>query len=305
VRAPPPDFRYVALAVDHRSRLARAAMPAATAAIVTGAALHGGLVEAAWVGAASLASLDLARRFLRRGQPEATLAIVPWGVLLAENGDLRSLPWPAVSEVRVDVRHRKDEGTALATESTVIVRTPRETLRGTAPGSVELDSLVVNVARWADEACCPVASDLQGERALGIELAEPRFAELVTKAAEVSHALRGGASEVLPFGYRGASDADAWRASWQQLRAILRSREPSLADPRPLSALVAARIGAVACVPELLRLVSAPSAFLSLVAKAAALHLGAPIERAGSLEEVASFVSPEDLEAAEAFAAGA
>ena len=108
----------------------------------------------------------------------------------------------------------------------------------------------------------------------------------------------------LPAGYRGASDSDAWRAQWRRLRAILRSREICEADPRPLASLVAARVGAIACIPDLLRLVSAPSGFVALVAKAAALRLGAPLERAGGLEEVGAFVPPEDLADASLWAVG-
>ena len=85
----------------------------------------------------------------------------------------------------------------------------------------------------------------------------------------------------------------------------MRSRELPAADPRPLAALLAARIGAIACVPDLLRLVSAPSGFVALVAKAAALRLGAPLERAGGLDEVGAFVTPEDLADASLFAADA
>ncbi len=279
-------------------------MPAATAVVVVGAALHGGVVEAAYVGAAAFAGLDLLRRALGRRPVVESLAIVPWGILVSAGMDLRVLPWPAVKSVRVEVQHRRDEGTALVTSSTVVVETRREVFRAAARGALGLESLVVSVERWASEAGTPVAIDLEGARSLDAEPAAPRFARLLAVADEVAARMSGPLGDIT-LGYRGASDSDAWRAQWRRLRAILRSREIAHADPRPLAALVAARLGAIACVPDVLRLVSAPSGFVALVAKSAALRLGAPLERAGGLEEVGGFVPPEDLADATLFAVGA
>jgi hypothetical protein len=305
VRAPPPDFRYVGLAIEDRDARARLTVPAATAVVVVaGAALHGGVIEAVTLGAATLAGLDLARRVARRGRTRGSLAIVPWGILLSDGADLRVLPWPAVRRVHVQAHHRRDEGTAIVTDSAVVIETAREVFRAVAPGSVGLESLCVSVERWADEASCPIAIDLEGTRSLDVEPAEPQLAQLVAVADQLARRIRGPLGHA-PIGYRGASDADAWRTAWGRLRSVLRSRELPSADPRPLAALVAARLGAIGCVPDLLRLVSAPSGFVALVAKAAALRLGAPLERAGDLEEVGAFVPPEDLADAALFAADA
>lgn len=304
MRAPPPDFRYVGLAIEDRDHRGRLAVPAATAMIVAGAAIHGGVLEAATAGAATLAGLDLVRRAVRRGRSRGSLALVPWGILLADGPDLRVLPWAAVRSVHVEVRHRSDEGTAVVTGSAVVIETPREVFRAVAPGAVGLERLCVSVERWAHEASCPVAVDLDGRRSLDAEPAEPRLAQLIAIAEQVAARVKGPLGDA-PLGYRGASDADAWRTVWGRLRAILRSRELPDADPRPLAALVAAQLGAIGCIPELLRLVSAPSGFVALVAKAAALRLGAPLERAGGLEEVGAFVPPEDLADAALFASAA
>jgi hypothetical protein len=284
--------------------MGRAAVPAATAMVVAGAALHGGVIEAAYAGAATLATLDLVRRAIDRRRAVGSFVVVPWGVLLADGTDQRALPWPAVARVQVDVRHGGGGGgTAPITESTVVVETHREVLRGTAPGAVGLESLETSVTSWAQEASTPVSIDLEGERPLDAEPAEPRFARLTEIAERIAAGLGGASHDEIPFGYRGASDSEAWRESSKRLRSILRSRYPSAADARPLAALVAARVGAIACIPDVLRLVSAPSGFVSLVAKAAALRLGAPLERAGALDEVSPFVPPEDLEDAASFAA--
>lgn len=301
VRAPPPDFRYVGLVLRDRSRLGQAVVPATTMLLFVGAAFHGGLVEALCVGSATLAVTSAARRVLAERATRGTLVVVPWGVLVVTGGDLRAIPWYAVKDVELDVRHGKDGGTAVVTESTVTVSTARDRLVGVAPGSVGLESAIGNRDRWGEESACPVAEDLDGERPFVVEAAGPRFAELSEAAALLADAPRDSGVVAPIAGYRGVSDASSWRGSSARLRAILRSREVTAADPRPLAALVAARLGAVACIPDLLRLVSAPSAFVSLVAKACALRLGAPLERAGALDELAAFVPPEDLTAAQAF----
>lgn len=301
MRAPPPDFRYVGLALRDGSRLGRAVVPAATLLAFAGAALHGGLLEAAWAAPAAFATLDAARRLLvGRGGKDA-LVVVPWGVLVVTGGALRAIPWHAVRDVDLDVRHGKDGGTAVVTESTVIVLTARDRLVGVTAGAVGLESAIGNRDRWGAESACPIAEDLEGGAPLLVEAAAPLFAELSEVAMWLADAPRDSGVVAPIAGYRGSSDASSWRGSSTRLRAILRSREITAADPRPLAALVAARIGAVACIPDLLRLVSAPSGFLALVAKACALRLGAPLERAGALEEVAAFVPPEDLAAATAF----
>ena len=281
--------------------MARAVVPAATILVVAGAALHGGLIEAAWVGAATLATVGVARRFLVPRTSRGTLVVVPWGVLVVTGGDVRAIPWHAVGKVELDVRHGKDGGTAIATESRVVVTTSRERLLGAAPGSVGLESVVGNHGRWGDESACPAAEDLDGEAPLVAEAAAPRFADLSEIAAHLADAPRDSGVVAPIAGYRGGNDASRWRGSSTRLRAILRSRDVTVADPRPLAALVAARLGAVACIPDLLRLVSAPNGVVALVAKACALRLGAPLERAGALDEVAAFVPPEDLVAATAF----
>ena len=130
MRAPPPDFRYVGLTLRDRARVGRAVVPAATVVVVAGAALHGGVIEAAFAGAATLATLGLARRLLGERPSRGTLVVVPWGVLVVTGGDLRAIPWHAVRDIDLDVRHGKDGGMAVVTESTVTVSTATERLVG-------------------------------------------------------------------------------------------------------------------------------------------------------------------------------
>src|SRR5262249_20720916 len=68
------------------------------------------------------------------------------------------------------------------------------------------------------------------------------------------------------------------------------------ADPRPLAAVIAVRLGAKELVLELLKLVSSPHPVVAAMAKAAANRLGAPRNRAGAIDEVASFLFEEDFE---------
>jgi hypothetical protein len=291
----------VGLTLRDDAQVGRAVVPAATLLVCAGAVLHGGVIEAAWVGAATFTALGVARRMLLDRGTKGSLVIVPWGVLVVTGGDVRAIPWYAVKDVELHVRHGKDGGTAIVTDSTLTVSTGRERLFGVAPGSIGLESVLGNLDRWSAESDAPIASDLEGDHALEVEVATPRFAELSEAALLLADAPRDSGVVAPLSGYRGVSDASSWRGSSTRLRAILRSREITTADPRPLAALVAARIGAVSCIPDLLRLVSAPNGFVALVAKACALRLGAPLERAGALDEVAAFVSPEDLAEATAF----
>jgi hypothetical protein len=61
-------------------------------------------------------------------------------------------------------------------------------------------------------------------------------------------------------------------------------------------------LGARDLVPDLLRLVSSPHPIVAAFAKAAALRLGAPLNRAGTLSEIGPFLFDEDLDAIRAWA---
>jgi hypothetical protein len=80
------------------------------------------------------------------------------------------------------------------------------------------------------------------------------------------------------------------------LRSALASSHDCPADPRPLAAILAGQLGARELVSELLRLASVPHPVAAVFGKTAALRLGAPPNRAGSLDEVAAFLFEEDVE---------
>jgi hypothetical protein len=80
------------------------------------------------------------------------------------------------------------------------------------------------------------------------------------------------------------------------LRAALDGSFACAADPRPLACILAGTLDARELVPDLLLLASSPHPVVAACAKAAALRLGAPPNRAGSLDEVASFLFEEDIE---------
>jgi hypothetical protein len=67
--------------------------------------------------------------------------------------------------------------------------------------------------------------------------------------------------------------------------------------------VVAAELKATELVDELIALVDSPHPLVASVAKAAALRLGAPTSRVGSLDEVEAFLAPADLDALRLFAA--
>jgi hypothetical protein len=257
----------------------------------------------------ALLSLTLARAEERRrkGTREVAMAIVPWGVLVEPDTDPRVLRWPAVRSVGVQVLHTMHGGTPAVVSSVVTVRTFHESLAGRTAGPVGLEGLTVNLEAYAEEAARPVALDLEGFEASGNGATEPVMADLLRRAADLCESARGAAHLGLPpGGYRSVASRTAAPETIALLRRILggslSSAEP--ADPRPLAAIVAARLGASALVPDLLRLVSSPHPVVAAVAKAAAIRLGAPRNRAGAIEEVAAFLFEEDYDQISRWAEG-
>jgi hypothetical protein len=233
----------------------------------------------------------------RRIVREVPMAIVPWGVLVEPDTAPRVLRWPAVRSVGVQALHTMQGGTPSVVSSLVTVQTERELLAGRTPGPAGLEGLTVNLDAYAEEASRPVALDLEGLTAIGDGATEPVMGDLLRHAEELCTSGRGAVSlGLLPGGYRRVAARSASPETVAILRRALGEGGASApADPRPLAAILAVRLGAEELVPELLRLVSSPHPIVAAVARAAALRLGAPPRRAGVVDEVAPFLFEADL----------
>ncbi len=271
------------------------AHPLSAGALITGAAMAAGALAGSW---------RMTRP--RLGMREASMAIVPWGVLVDPDAELRVLRWPAVHRITVDVAHAVRGGTPVTVASVVTVDTGRELLVGRAVGAVGLEGLTVHLKAYAGEAARPVAIDLDGLETAGDGATEPVMADLLARASELCSSGRGAAILGLPAGgYRSMASSTAGPETLALLRAVLASEVDLPADARPLASIVAVLLGARELVPELLRLVSAPHPVVAAVARAAALRLGAPQSRAGAVDEVAAFLFTEDHERIAAWARAA
>jgi hypothetical protein len=241
--------------------------------------------------------------FQRERAREVTMAVVPWGIIVAPDTEPRVLRWPAIKKVSVDVTHTLRGGTPVIVASFVTVLTERETLAGRASGAVGLESLVANLDAYADEASRPPARDLEGSAPAGDDATEPVATLLLKLAEELCSSGSGAARLLLPAGgYRSVSTRRAASETLEELHAALYSSADTPADPRPLAAILAGMLGARELVPDLLRLVSSPHPMVAAFAKAAAIRLGAPLNRAGALAEIGPFLFDEDLEAIRAWA---
>jgi hypothetical protein len=223
------------------------------------------------------------------------MAIVPWGVILGADRDGRTLRWPAVRDVKVEVKHVIEGGTPRVVETLVRVETEHEILAGRTPGEAGLERLTVHLSAYADEAARPISLDLDGHDAFEEEGLESALARVFHAADELCSTSAGAATLALPSGdYRSVARSTASPETVAILRRALSDSASSPADPRALAAAVAARLDAQALVPDLLRLVNAPSPRVAAAAKVAAVRLGAAVTRAGSLEGVAAFLSDDD-----------
>ncbi len=291
------------------------AMTAATA-LATGAGaflwsgghhpLEGGALLLGAVLAAGGLSLDGIARWRRGrlGAREAAMAIVPWGVLVDPDSEMRVLRWPGIHRITVEVAHTMRGGTPAALASVVTVDTGRELLAGCAVGAVGLEDLTVNLQAYAEDAARPVALDLDGLEGAGDGATEPVVSELLARATDLCTTGRGAMALGLPpGGYRSMASTTAGPETLELLRSILDGSPTFPADARPRASIVAVLLGARELVPDLLRLVSAPHPVVAAVAKAAALRLGAPQSRAGAGDEVAAFLFEDDHDRLERWAA--
>lgn len=303
-RLPPPDFRYVWLHPERGSTTAIAAAGTVGLAGASAACWSAGSLAASLgimaigsvLGALALAGVE--RHIpVQRGAREVTMAVVPWGIVVNPDTEPRVLRWPAVKRVSVDVTHTMRGGTPAVVSSLVTVHTARDVLAGRAAGAVNLERLVANLDGYAQEAARPVAGDIEGRTALGDGVTEPIASALLRAAEAACTTALGAAQLALPAGgYRVAAARAAAPETVAVLRSALASSHGCPADPRPLAAILAGVLGAFQLVPELLRLASSPHPVAAAFGKAAALRLGAPPNRAGSLDEIAAFLFEEDVE---------
>jgi hypothetical protein len=258
------------------------------------------------VGMGAVTALVFARSERRQASSrrarEVAMAIVPWGVIVSPDTEPRVLRWPAIRRVTVDVSHTMRGGTPVIVASFVTVETDREILAARAPGAVGLERLVANFTAYAEEAARPPARDLEGAEPAGDDATEPVAATLLRHAEDLCGSGAGAARLLLPpSGYRSVGTRSAPPETQHELSAALHEDADAPADPRPLAAILAGILGAYELVPDLLRLVSSPHPMVAAFAKAAALRLGAPLNRAGALEELGPFLFEEDLEAIRAW----
>lgn len=317
--APAPDVRYVGLVPGPNFRTLTIA---AGSIGISSIGLALGPNETLWslssgflpIGVAAFAgvafSLGIARQWLRLKPPvearEVHMAIVPWGVIVDLRESPRILHWPAVRNIEVAVKHSSQGGTPSIESSVVTVRTERDAFSGFTHGAVGLETLMVNFEAYAQEASRPVSLDLDGHEAFGEGATSPMAAELLQIAHELCSTGRGAAELHLPpGGYRRTAVSKTSPETMALLTRVLEGDVPGAADPRPLAMLLVALLEAKTLGPVLVRLANRPHAFVAAVARAAALRLGVAAAKAGSLDEVAEFLLPEDRLVLEQFAAGA
>ncbi len=312
--APEPDFRYVGLepGVDIGARVA-ASLFLAGGGVGAGLLRELGLLHAAL--GAFLAATGLALVWRRVSAPHAMsralgarvpFAIVPWGVLVDNDGAPRVLRWAAVRSLHVHTIYGRD---AAATPSTlwslVTLRTEHELFAGRTAGAAPLERLLVHLEAYAREQSHRVALDLEGTSASTDSPLEPEFERILGAALELLLNAPSSHRLGLETSYRTTGMRAAGKATIASLRAILRDRHEHELDCRPLAAVVAAELGVRELVDDLVLLVQSPHPMVAATAKAAAMRLGATSAKVGGIDELAPFLPPEDVEALAAWLASA
>lgn len=304
--APTPDFRYVGV-LPKAPWSARRFAPL----VVTGAAVGATLGHAYGARAAVLGTLAAtcgmalslvpARSRALVPPRNVSMGIVPWGILLEHEAQPRVLHWGAITRVHVGMTYGRDGASDFTSWSVVTVETEREAFTGCAPGAVPLERLIVHLEAYAREQSHAVALDLDGEKP-DLGPVEPHCEPLLRAArAWVDSAPASSRLELQAAGYRRVTGRLASPRALDELRQVLRDRTEKDLDPRPFAAVVAAELGARALVDDLVALVQSPHPVVAAVAKAAGRRLGVARARTGTLDEVAPFLMPHDLETLEAW----
>jgi hypothetical protein len=303
--APEPDFRYVGLAPGPAPQPS-AEFFASVLAAGTGAGaglLHLFGARAAVMGAllASLGTAFSLRRgrgpsVRRWGATTAKMAIVPWGILLDDEAHPRVLHWAAITRVHVEMTYGRDGATDSTLWSVIVVETERERFVARAAGAVPLDRLLAHLEAYTREATHVVALDLDGTSAAEGPI-EPECEPLLHAVRAFVDSAPGSMRLSLPpSGYRHTSSRAASGITLNELRKVLVDRRERKVDPRPFAAMAAAELGARELVHELISLVQSPHPMTAAVAKVAAHRLGVATSRVGTLDEVAPFLPPPDVD---------
>lgn len=299
---PPPDFRYVGLSKGPSSGAISTAVSGTLAASFWFALCSAGAGTLALSISASIATLSTLALLRRNGRfsqnaHEVSMAIVPWGVIIEPDEAARVLRWPAVREIRVEVRSTLQGGTPHIIESRVSVHTEREIFSARAPGAVGLENLLANLPAYSEEASRGLAADLDGKEELCGDLSEASAQRLLQKAQELTHSNQGAQRLLLPpCSYREVALKKAGPDTLGELLSALRNGIETPYDPRPLASILAGYLGTRELLPELLRLSRSPHPLVSAFAKASALRLGEAKSRIGSIEELEPFLCEEDFE---------
>ncbi len=308
---PPPDFRCVTLQPGPSTRdVTLFAAGAGIATFGAGLALGGGaqLGTLAAAGAVGAVTALLVARGRGPASPggraeQAPMTIVPWGVLVHSEPTPRVLRWAAVRGVDVAFVHEMDHATPSTRWSVVTIRTAREVLGGRAPGGVSLEGLEAHVSSYASEAARPVALDLDGSSSFDADF-DPDAERLFESARRL---LSSGdlidRLSLAPASYREARPRQLTSDAVLALGAILAGPVDTPGDPRPLAAIVAAELGATSLLDAVVAITTSPHPLVAAVARAAAMRLGAPVKRVGSVREIADFLPESSLSAIEAWIA--
>jgi hypothetical protein len=312
---PPPNFRYVGLAAGPdawRSRLMGwstflgvtsvgvswlgGTIPSLLGSSVVGALLAWGMMQ---MGGPKMA--------IKGGQKPTEMAIVPWGVILEPHAEhSRVLRWAGIKNIEVDYVHTRDaSGTPSTLWSMVWVLTSsQECFVGRAVGAVGLERLLAHLPAYAEESAATIALDWQGEEVLEDMWLDPAFPVLLRRAKAFLHSASAMMELELPEGlYRQGARLEVSKGTEFVLRSLLR-RPGGSVDRRAFAALLAGEVGAVGVLPELLAMVTSVHPIVAGAAKAAALKLGGERSRVGAVEELSSFLLPEDIAALDSWAQG-
>jgi hypothetical protein len=301
--APPPDFRYVGLSPE-ANRRAGVCAGAVGLATLLGVSLYAGVDGPRALALASAALLSAAAvqrvqklRAVASGSMPASLAIVPWGILVETPERSSAVHWAGVGRVKTDIFYGRDLGTPTSRYSLVTIETLQERLVGRVAGAVSLERLLIHLGAYTREASHLVALDLDGHCATDGP-SEPACESLLSAAqAYVASGLASGRLDLPARSYRQASAREGSPRAVEVLRRILCDRTAREVDPRPFAAVVAAEIGATPLIDELVNLVQSPHPVVAAVARVAAGKLGVSIARVGALDEVEPFLMKRDVEA--------
>jgi hypothetical protein len=215
-------------------------------------------------GAIGAASAVLARMRVRKGRG---FALVPWGVLVDGEHELKAIRWSGVRAL--DVKYRASRDGSVHARVTVETADDRVgELVGFSSDAVDLGALAGDLDSVTEASARPLAIDLEGSR--GPSDGEP-FVERVLDAARTILASEGGQSLGLePISYRhAAGPPSVGEGRVARVLGELGVRAERGSDPWGLVAALAGELRLRAFAPELSRLSNNPHPGVAAFARAA------------------------------------